>query len=352
MARIAVIDLDPSGTDWIRQLVSSGQQVELVADPAEISSAAELIFVHAGTRISAAEETCWQIRDLELRIPVVTASPGEYGSEGARLVAAGARDHVSLPAHPQDLRFRLEAHLSYARELVLLPRLPAPAPGSDPGSGELSRMHLLDTLVQAVPSPILAANTQGRLLLFNGATERLLGCTRELLQQEHHVGDFFAHQGDVPRLTRALSGSSTGQGISRDLRVRTMLGEQIPVRFYGAGVFNEDGRLEAFVGLLQDMREINTLTQRLEDTTRQLIDTELRAKEVLGARNLAHELNQPLTVAMGSIELVASRTDLPEAVIPRLDRIYQQLSRMAAMVKTLPYDRYGVAGGTPRSEGS
>jgi len=337
MARIAVIDLEPSSTDWFQLLATAGLEVELVAEPIEISSLVALIVVHAGARISAAEETCWLLRDRFPTLPVLTTSSGAYASEGARLIAAGARDHVRLPAHPQDLRFRIEAHLSYVRELALAPapdEVAGPVPPAD-----IEPLEALRVLFNALPIAILASDRRGRLLLFNRAAERLLGCSRQAALGDHVLGDFLAEPAEVPRLERDLASANPGEATSRDLRVRTLLGEQVPVRFYGAAVRNAQGRVVAFAGLLHDMREMNTMARRLEDTTRQLIETEVRAKEAIGGRNMAHELNQPLTVAMGSVELLTSRGDLAPDVQQRLDRVYDTLLRMADLVRELPYER-------------
>jgi PAS domain S-box-containing protein len=350
MARIAVIDLDPASTDWFQLLASAGLEVELVVEPAEISSQAQLVLVHAGSRISAAEETCWQLRDILPSMPVVTASPGTYASEGARLVAAGARDHVRLPAHPQDLRHRIEAHLSYARESVSGPEL-AELRESE-GTMSVPMMDMLSVLVSSLSHPVLAIDRAGHLLLFNPAAERLLGCPRQAAMQDHVVGDFFADPSEVPRLERALSARKPGEAYSNDVRVRTMIGEHVPVRFYGAAVRSAQGRVVAFVCLLQAMRELNTMSRRLEETTRQLIETEVRAKEAIGGRNMAHELNQPLTVAMGSIELLSTRGDLNPDVLQRLDRAYDQLRRMADLVRELPYERHSMVAAPPISNSS
>jgi PAS domain S-box-containing protein len=343
MARIAVIDLEPSSTDWFQLFATAGLEVELVAEPAEISSQVSLALVHAGARISAAEETCWQLRERFATLPVITASSGTYASEGARLIAAGARDHIRLPAHPQDLRFRIEAHLSYVRELALAP--PSEEPTDSVPTAEVDPTEALRALFHSLPMAIIASDRRGRLLLFNRAAEGLLGCARQTALADHVIGDFFVEPADVPRLERELSSVAPGEPASRDIRVRTMLGEQVPVRFYGASVRNVRGRVVAYAGLLQDMREINTMTRRLEETTRQLIETEVRAKEALSGRNMAHELNQPLTVAMGSIELLTSRGDLADDVQERLERVYDTLFRMASLVRELPYERHVPGGG-------
>jgi len=48
---------------------------------------------------------------------------------------------------------------------------------------------------------------------------------------------------------------------------------------------------------------------------------------------LAHELNQPLTVAMGVLEMLASGPDLPEPIARRLGKVQEQLDRIANTVR-------------------
>ncbi|MFN2446464.1 MAG: sensor histidine kinase, partial [Vicinamibacterales bacterium] len=50
---------------------------------------------------------------------------------------------------------------------------------------------------------------------------------------------------------------------------------------------------------------------------------------------LVHELNNPLQVVTGTVELLTARTDLPPDVLARLDRIAQQVNRASATVLDL-----------------
>ena len=54
-----------------------------------------------------------------------------------------------------------------------------------------------------------------------------------------------------------------------------------------------------------------------------------------GATRISHELNQPLTAAMGTLEMLELRRDLPPDVTPRLKRAYAQLERMAQLAREL-----------------
>jgi len=68
-----------------------------------------------------------------------------------------------------------------------------------------------------------------------------------------------------------------------------------------------------------------------------LIHSEQRMNSLNVASASTHELNQPLTVVMGSLELLSSRDDLPAGVSPRLQRAYVQLQRMADIVRELSH---------------
>jgi len=66
-----------------------------------------------------------------------------------------------------------------------------------------------------------------------------------------------------------------------------------------------------------------------------LIETEKRATIIEVAGAAAHELNQPLTAVMGSLELLTMREDLPVEVMKRVERTYGQVERIADIVSSL-----------------
>ncbi len=340
MAQIAVLDLEKDESGLLASVFSAGLEVERVSSCGAISSAAQLVLIHSGPRISAAEEACWQLRDELPELPVVTAAAGEHIGDASRLLAAGACDHIRLPVHPQDLGHRLQAHLAYARRLRAHDDALSAQGCEAPPEAPLLPEGLCQQLAAAIPYPVVAADNEGRLLYLNQAMAQLLGSTTQQAMERYLVSDFIAHFEDVARLEQTLT-RGPARPASLDVRIRTALGDQIPMRVYGAPARNEKGQVVATVSLLQDMREINTLTQRLEETTQQLIGAEMRASASTGSRDLAHQLNQPLTVAMGTLELMESLGDLPETALTRLERIYQQLERMADFIRRLPRDHQG-----------
>ena len=90
----------------------------------------------------------------------------------------------------------------------------------------------------------------------------------------------------------------------------------------------------ATVGVFRDTRESDSLATRLREATNRLIHSEKRSAAVALAGATAHELNQPLTSVMGIVELLLAG-ERSEIEIERLERAYEQLERMAEIVRDL-----------------
>ena len=87
------------------------------------------------------------------------------------------------------------------------------------------------------------------------------------------------------------------------------------------------------------------MAARLEAASKQVIHSEERASDAVTIRVAVHELNQPLTALMGTVELLEMRSDLPAGVCGKLTRMYDQLDRMAEIVR-------GLGGGIQAQESS
>jgi signal transduction histidine kinase len=117
-------------------------------------------------------------------------------------------------------------------------------------------------------------------------------------------------------------------------RIRARNGETIPILISAAEIHDEEGKPVATVGIFRDTRESDSLASRLRQATERLIRSEKRSAAVALAGATAHELNQPLTSVMGIVEimLAVERSDSEEK---RLERAYEQLERMAEIVRDL-----------------
>lgn len=198
-----------------------------------------------------------------------------------------------------------------------------------------STRDLLGRLIDATPNPVMAADMRGRVLVFNRAAEVALGYESAWAREHMHVTDIYADPTDARRVLSEIRNTPGGLAHHIEIRLRARSGEQIPVVLSTAEVYAADGIPIATVGVFDDQRPEIALKHRLEETTEQLIATEKRAAAMEVAGAAAHELNQPLTAVMGTLELLGLRSDLPDDVHRRLEKGYEQLERMAEIVRSL-----------------
>jgi len=194
---------------------------------------------------------------------------------------------------------------------------------------------LLGRLIDATPNPVMAADPQGGVLVFNRAAERALGYESAWVCAHMHVTDIYADPHDSRRVLSNIRNTEHGEVQEMEVRLRARSGELVPVTLSAAEVYGADGLSIATVGVFQDRRAELALRARLEETTDQLLATQKRAAESDTVRSAAHELNQPLTAAMGLLELLGLARDLEQAHRDRIDKIYVQLERTAALIRNM-----------------
>ena len=246
---------------------------------------------------------------------------------------AGAVDVIRGPVDGPTLVARLMP--LYRMTRVNLRRLKAQEQRARRAMDDLqSTRDLLGRLIDATPNPVMATDTSGRVLVFNRAAEASLGYESQWAREHMHVTDVYADPADARRVLAELRASAGGLA-HVEARLRARSGEVIPVLLAAAEVYSAEGAPIATVGVFDDQRQELALKRRLAATTEQLIATEKRAAAMEVAGAAAHELNQPLTAVMGSLELLHLRSDLPADVHKRLDRAYEQLERMAEIVRSL-----------------
>ncbi|MDP2311217.1 MAG: PAS domain-containing protein [Pseudomonadota bacterium] len=201
----------------------------------------------------------------------------------------------------------------------------------------LSGTDLLARLIAIVPSPLIVADLTGRILLFNAAAERALGYPENEACGHLHVTDLYHHPEEARRVGRRLRGlTAEGAGAHAqarfDVTLRARNGELIPVRLSASLLRGPDGAECASLGVFEDRREYVALDKRLEDAAVQVETVERRTVGVVAVASAVHEMAQPLTAAMGNVEMLLLETQLPEAVTLRLKRTYDQLERLGAIV--------------------
>jgi PAS domain S-box-containing protein len=193
-------------------------------------------------------------------------------------------------------------------------------------------MSLLGPLLAIAHGAVVANDEAGRIRLFNPAAERLWGYRAEEALAALHVSDLFERPGDARKVSAALAGGTPQAQLDTQVRART--GESIPVRLRAARGTLADGT-PVIVGAALDRRETLDLLARLEDATGQVLASERRAAGIQVAIRTARELAQPLTAALGHLEMLQDLPELSAEARNRAQRARVQLERIGRLAADL-----------------
>lgn len=208
------------------------------------------------------------------------------------------------------------------------------------------RDALFRTVIETAADGIVAADAQGRLLLFNAAAEQIFGyASEEILGRNIAMlmtgPDCDRHDGYMRRYLE--TGEAHIIGVGRELTARRKDGTTFPI-YLSVGE-SWLGETRIFLGLIHDLTarrareaEVLELQNELQHALRLTAMGELTSA-------LAHELNQPLTAVMnylnaarrglqGLDELAAGRTDaLLEKAVAQTVRAGQIIRRLREFVE-------------------
>ena len=194
---------------------------------------------------------------------------------------------------------------------------------------------LLDGLLETIPTPVVAADLKGQILLFNEAAEAALGYSSAEARHDLLVQDLFVNVNDMHSALESLRARPDQRLSARRTRLRARDGESVPTRLTARWLVEDSGVIMGWLLVFQDRRELTELTHRLTKATDRLVASEKRTTTMEFANSATHHLNQPLTSIMGNIELLTIRRDLPPDVRRRINQIYDHLERMARAVREL-----------------
>ncbi|WP_373046682.1 PAS domain S-box protein [Vulgatibacter sp.] len=202
---------------------------------------------------------------------------------------------------------------------------------------ELQRTkEFLETLIESSVDGIVAADMQGRIILFNRGAELLLGHDAAAMVGKAHVRALYPDRGasEVMRRLRSEEHGGAGRLSATFFEVLHRSGERIPVQMTAAIIEGPRGPIGS-VGIFTDQRdrlriegELSATRQKLEAAARQAMIVEL-------AGAAAHELNQPLTSVMGYAELLQRRLAEGDPASRSVAIILREAERMAEVVRKI-----------------
>lgn len=188
--------------------------------------------------------------------------------------------------------------------------------------------HFLMNLIASSADAIVVADMAGEVKIFNEVATQITGFT-EAEAKAMNVAEMYPEQTAtrLMRMLRAPHHGGVGKLEERRETLRTKEGDEVPVNLAAAIVYDKGIEI-ATVGIFSDLRDRLRLEAKAQTAQRATA-----AVETAGAA--AHELNQPLTSIIGSVELLARKVPDASPARPYLDTILRESERMASIVAKL-----------------
>lgn len=217
-----------------------------------------------------------------------------------------ASDFITKPISTTALEVALERaqeRLSLTRELREYTRL-IEKRWLDTAEELAKTYHFQKNLIDRSIDGIIGYDPEGRVIIFNKASETILGYPKEVVLGKLSVDHFFP-PGQYNELKEKLYSSEYG-GINRLTLYETSLvaisGQLIPAQFSGA-VLHEGEEEIGSVAFFRDLREIRRLEQQFADQERLLHQDKMISLGRLAA-SVVHEINNPLAGVLNYARLM------------------------------------------------
>ncbi len=194
----------------------------------------------------------------------------------------------------------------------------------------------LENLIQSSVDAIVAADVEGKVILFNSAAAQMLGFSAREVVSRLRFNDLLAPD-ELSDAMGKLSSSGFG-GRGRLSLIRTDLlsksGEKVPVNMTASTIYEGD-REVAVVGIFTDLRERMRIEEKLNQAQLKLQISERQEVAMELAGLAAHELNQPMTSILGYAEILKRRMPDDERALKPVTVILREVERMAGIVRRL-----------------
>lgn len=194
----------------------------------------------------------------------------------------------------------------------------------------------LRNLIHSAVDGVIAADTTGKILIFNEAAAEISGYTVEEALNTITIRDVYPEGGAREVMKMLLSDEYGGEGklISYHIDAKHKSGTIFPISL-NASIVYENGKKVATIGFFHDRREEIRMQKALEKTQVQLLQAEKMASLGKMAAGVAHQLNNPLSGIILFTKLVMEEYDLPGDALKDLERVLDDANRAKDIVKEL-----------------
>jgi PAS domain S-box-containing protein len=195
-------------------------------------------------------------------------------------------------------------------------------------SGEVRRVERhLASVVESATDIVLSADSDGRVLSWNAAAEKLSGFKYEDVQNEPFFGRCADdHRGDMEGAFKILKAKKTSRTGEWDLISKS--GQRIPVSWVFSPMENETGSAVGLVAVGRDLSE----RRKLE---KQLLQSQKLAALGVMAGGIAHEIRNPLAICSSAAQFLMREENVSPFARECIDKILASIQRASGIIENL-----------------
>jgi PAS domain S-box-containing protein len=196
--------------------------------------------------------------------------------------------------------------------------------------------EFFENVIQSSASAIAAADGTGKILFLNKAAEDLFGYAMEEVLARMSVEQIYppGKAREIMKMLRDEKIGGKGKLHSTKITIVNASGEEIPVEFTGAIIYEDDKEV-ATMGIYNDLRERLVVEKKLKEAQAQIAQAEKMASLGQLAAGVAHEINNPLTGILLYANLVLERLKEDDPYREDLEYILEDTNRCKEIVKNL-----------------
>ncbi|MEW6441771.1 MAG: ATP-binding protein [bacterium] len=171
---------------------------------------------------------------------------------------------------------------------------------------------------------VIAADTKGKILIFNDAAAEVTGYTVDEALSGLNIVRIYPGEGarEIMRKLRSEYYGGKGKLKSHEVEILRKDGTAVPVSLSAAVVY-EGYREVATIGFFRDLSEKKRMERELQQTQLQLLQAEKMASLGKMAAGVAHQLNNPLAGIVLFSEILRDEYDLEEKARDDLRQIIE-----------------------------